>query len=94
MFQAVCSGLNWSINLNKLSQQESCVEPEVMECSVLTVEDEPMDVTHNSLLLKLEETLKDYITIMEVNTDFTDPDILLGSLIIITYNYNFSQREL
>ncbi|XP_026787080.3 SMC5-SMC6 complex localization factor protein 1 [Pangasianodon hypophthalmus] len=66
LFGAVCSGLNWSINLNKLSQQASCVQPEVMECSPITVEDEPMDVTDNSFLLKLEETLKDYITRMEV----------------------------
>lgn len=55
-----------------------------MECTSVTVEDEPRDVTDNSFLLKVEETLKEYITRMEVNTDFTGPDILLSSLIIIT----------
>lgn len=39
-----------------------------------------MDVTDYSPLLKLEETLKDYITRMEVNTD---PDIRLSSFRII-----------
>lgn len=62
--------MNWSINLNKLSQQASCVRLEVMECAPVTVEDEPMDVTDDSFLLKLEETLKDYITRMEVNAGF------------------------
>lgn len=66
LLQSLCLGLNWSINLNKLSQQASCVQAEVMECSVITVEDEPMDVSDNSFLLKLEEALKDYITRMEV----------------------------
>ncbi|XP_060762929.1 SMC5-SMC6 complex localization factor protein 1 isoform X2 [Neoarius graeffei] len=65
LFGVVCSGLNWSINLSKRSQQASCVQPEVMECSSVTVEDEPMDVTDNSFLLKLEETLKDYISRMK-----------------------------
>lgn len=80
LVQAVCSGLNWSINLNNPSQQASCVQPEVMEGSVITVEDEPMDVTDNSFLLRLEETLKDYITRKEVNVDFTQ-DLLSRSLI-------------
>ncbi|XP_047674008.1 SMC5-SMC6 complex localization factor protein 1 isoform X2 [Tachysurus fulvidraco] len=66
LFGAVCSSLNWSINLNKPSQQASCVPLEVMECAPVTVEDEPMDVTDDTFLLKLEETLKDYITRMEV----------------------------
>ncbi|KAK3514531.1 hypothetical protein QTP70_021511 [Hemibagrus guttatus] len=66
LFGAVCSDLNWSINLNKVSQQASCVRPEVMECAPVTVEDEPMDITDNSFLFKLEDTLKDYITRMEV----------------------------
>ncbi|XP_058230754.1 SMC5-SMC6 complex localization factor protein 1 [Hemibagrus wyckioides] len=66
LFGAVCSDMNWSINLNKVSQQASCVRPEVMECAPITVEDEPMDITDNSFLFKLEETLKDYITRMEV----------------------------
>ncbi|KAM9446682.1 SMC5-SMC6 complex localization factor protein 1 [Clarias gariepinus] len=65
LFGAVCAELDSSINLNKRSQQTSCVQPEVMECSSIIVQDEPMDVTDYSPLLKLEETLKDYITRME-----------------------------
>lgn len=52
--------------MNKLSQQASGVQPEVTECGVITVEDEPMDVGDDSFLARLEETLKDYITKMEV----------------------------
>ncbi|XP_053509968.1 SMC5-SMC6 complex localization factor protein 1 [Ictalurus furcatus] len=66
LFGPSCSDLNCSINLNKPSQQASCVRPEVMECSSITVEDEAMDVPDDSFLLKLEETLKDYINRMEV----------------------------
>lgn len=65
-----------------------------MECSSITVEDEAMDVPDDSSLLKLEETLKDYITRMEVSADFTDPAIVVSSSIIITSNYNFSHRDL
>lgn len=92
--QPSCSDLNCSINLNKPSQQASCVRPEVMECSSITVEDEAMDVPDDSFLLKLEETLKDYITRMEVSADFTDPAIVVSSSIMITSNYNFSHRDL
>ncbi|KAI5088219.1 SMC5-SMC6 complex localization factor protein 1 [Silurus meridionalis] len=66
LFGALCSGLNCSINSNKVSQQASCVHPEVTQCTSITVKDEPMEVTNNPFLMMLEETLKDYVTRMEV----------------------------
>lgn len=90
LLQSLCLGLNWSINLNKLSQQASCVQAEVMECTVIKVEDEPMDVSDNSSFLKLEETLKDYISRMEVG----DHRFHSARRLFDPFNHNYLQLQL
>lgn len=60
--QNICSELNWSCNLKYFVAEESCKTA----AQTAAVTDESTDVDSDSSHKELEDTLKEYIIIMEV----------------------------
>ncbi|XP_062873924.1 SMC5-SMC6 complex localization factor protein 1 [Trichomycterus rosablanca] len=61
LFGLAFSALNSSVRWEKPIQEARLMQLEALESSIISIEDEPMDVTDNSLLSELEEKLQDYI---------------------------------